>query len=383
MDWRIIDKSLQGTLTDAEKSQLNEWLEEAASHRKLYEKIWNKKKYDPGEERFAAWRKTFESDLDQRLSKARRLKWLRWGSVAAAVFLLLVGGAEWYRWKQPTVQPSCLVAYQEPDRTKVRLMTATGEVVDLSAVAGQDTLLIDGVKVAKEQKMLAYSQTQPLPAGEKEVENRVEVPRGAEFCLSLADGSRVWLNSDSRLTYPVAFSKDSREVKLEGEAYFEVTKNRHKPFTVQSDAIRVRVLGTTFNLKSDKRCRIAEATLIEGEIEVKGNKEEGQIILTPGQRAELNKNNGRLTVKQVDAKLDAVWHDNLIPFQKADIFTITKALERFYDVKIILSPDIQTGKTYSGVLKRKSNIESVLKSLQNSIPIDYKIVGNNIFISPK
>ena len=239
MDWRIIDKSLQGTLTDAEKSQLNEWLEEAASHRKLYEKIWNKKKYDPGEERFAAWRKTFESDLDQRLSKARRLKWLRWGSVAAAVFLLLVGGAEWYRWKQPTVQPSCLVAYQEPDRTKVRLMTATGEVVDLSAVAGQDTLLIDGVKVAKEQKMLAYSQTQPLPAGEKEVENRVEVPRGAEFCLSLADGSRVWLNSDSRLTYPVAFSKDSREVKLEGEAYFEVTHHENKPFIVHLSLIHI------------------------------------------------------------------------------------------------------------------------------------------------
>ncbi|MFR6381145.1 MAG: hypothetical protein ACLUOS_02175 [Odoribacter splanchnicus] len=84
MDWRIIDKSLQGTLTDAEKSQLNEWLEEAASHRKLYEKIWNKKKYDPGEERFAAWRK-----LNRFRSKiiSKRLKWLRWGSVAAAVFL--------------------------------------------------------------------------------------------------------------------------------------------------------------------------------------------------------------------------------------------------------------------------------------------------------
>ena len=102
-----------------------------------------------------------------------------------------------------------------------------------------------------------------------------------------------------------------------------------------------------------------------------------------GQRAELNKSNGRLTVKQVDAKLDAVWHDNLIPFQKADIFTITRTLERFYDVKIILSPDMKPDKTYSGVLKRKSDIESVLKSLQNSIPIDYKIVGNNIFISPK
>ena len=101
----------------------------------------------------------------------------------------------------------------------------------------------------------------------------------------------------------------------------------------------------------------------------------------PGQRAELNRNSGRLTVKQVDAKLDAVWRDNLIPFNKANIFTITKALERFYDVKIILSPDIRSDKTYSGVLKKKSTIESVLKSLQNSIPIEYKIVGNNIFIS--
>ena len=178
----------------------------------------------------------------------------------------------------------------------------------------------------------------------------------------LPDGTKVWLNNSATLKYPREFSENERNVHLEGEAYFEVTKNRHKPFTVQSDASCVRVLGTTFNFKCDKRCRIAEATLIEGEIEVKGNKEEGQIILTPGQRAELNKSNGRLTVKQVDAKLDAVWHNNLIPFQKADIFAITRTLERFYDVKIILSPDIQPDKTYSGVLKRKSNIESVLKS---------------------
>lgn len=199
----------------------------------------------------------------------------------------------------------------------------------------------------------------------------------------LPDGTKVWLNNGATLKYPREFSEKERKVHLDGEAYFEVTKNRHKPFTVQSDAMRVRVLGTIFNFKCNKNCRVAEATLIEGEIEVKGNREEGQIILTPGQRAELNKNNGRLTVKQVDAKLDAVWHDNLIPFQKADIFTIAKALERFYDVKIILSPDIQANKTYSGVLRKKSNIDSVLKSLQNSIPIDYKIVGNNIFISPK
>lgn len=200
--------------------------------------------------------------------------------------------------------------------------------------------------------------------------------------LTLPDGTKVWLNNAAKLTYPREFSKDERNVHLEGEAYFEVSKNRHQPFIVESDAMRIRVLGTTFNFKCDKRCRVAEASLIEGEIEVKGNKEEGQIILTPGQRAELNRSTGRLTVKQVDPKMDAVWHDDLIPFEKADIFTITKALERFYNVKIILAPDIRSDKTYSGVLKKKSNIESVLKSLQNSIPVNYKIVESNIFISP-
>lgn len=100
----------------------------------------------------------------------------------------------------------------------------------------------------------------------------------------LPDGTKVWLNNSATLKYPREFSEKERNVYLDGEAYFEVTKNRHKPFTVQSDAMRVRVLGTTFNFKSDKNCRTAEATLIEGEIEVKGNKEEGQIILARSTR---------------------------------------------------------------------------------------------------
>lgn len=197
----------------------------------------------------------------------------------------------------------------------------------------------------------------------------------------LPDGTKVWLNHSATLKYPREFSEKERNVYLDGEAYFEVTKNRNQPFIVESEAMRIRVLGTTFNFKCHKKLRLAEATLIEGEIEVKGNNEEGMIILSPGQKAELDRTSGRMIVKEVDAKMDAVWHDDLIPFNKANIFAITRALERFYDVKIILSPDIQSDKTYSGVVKKKDNIESVLKSLCNSIPIHYKIVGNNIFIS--
>ena len=323
----IINKYLTGQCTEEELVEVNTWMKESEENaRQLFrmEEIYHLGKFNQyaDGQRMARAEKQLYRKLDEEKGKQNKiLRMHRWMRYAAAIAVILViGGGAGYWFYQSGTDQQMMVAVANEGIVK--------EVV-------------------------------------------------------LPDGTKVWLNNSAILKYPREFSEKERNVHLEGEAYFEVTKNRHKPFTIQSDAMRVRVLGTRFNFKCDKRCRIAEATLIEGEIEVKGNKEEGQIILAPGQRAENIKNNGRLTVKQVDAKMDAVWHDNLIPFQKADIFTITKALERFYDVKIILSPDIQSNKTYSGVLKRKSDIESVLKSLQNSIPIDYKIVGSNIFISPK
>lgn len=321
----IINNYLTRQCSEEELIEVNAWMSESEENaRQLFrmEEIYHLGKFDryADEERMIRAEKQLDKKLEEEKRKRnKRLHMHRWMKYAAvAALLLLIGGGAGYWFYQKENVQQLLVAIANEGIVK--------EVV-------------------------------------------------------LPDGTKVWLNNAATLKYPREFSEKERNVYLDGEAYFEVTKNRHQPFTVQSDVMHVRVLGTVFNFKSDKRCRIAEATLIEGEIEVKGNKEEGHIILAPGQRAELNKSNGRLTVKQVDARMDAVWHDNLIPFQKANIFTITKALERFYDVKIILSPDIQADKTYSGVLKRKTDIESVLSSLQNSIPIDYKIVGNNIFIS--
>ena len=191
--------------------------------------------------------------------------------------------------------------------------------------------------------------------------------------MLLPDGTKVWLNQSSVLKYPRAFEGKERHVYLDGEAYFEVARNHEKPFTVKSQAMDVRVLGTSFNIKCRPDNSFAETTLVEGEVEVKDKSDKGRITLLPGQKAVLNRVTGRMQV---------IWHNDLIPFEKSSIFQIAAALERFYGVKIILSPDVDSTNTYSGVLKKKDNIESVLNSLRNSIPFNYKKVDdNNIFIS--
>ena len=225
-----MNKYLTGQCSEEEIIEVNAWMKESEENaRQLFrmEEIYHLGKFDryADEQRIAHAEKLLYKKLDEAKGKqAKLLRMHRWMRYAAviAVILLMGGGAGYWFYHN-----------------------------------GADQQLM--VAVANE---------------------------GIVKEVVLPDGTRVWLNNLATLKYPREFSEKERNVYLEGEAYFEVTKNRHKPFTVQSDAMRVRVLGTTFNFKSDKNCRVAEATLIEGEIEVKGNKEEGQIILAPGQRAE-------------------------------------------------------------------------------------------------
>ena len=152
--------------------------------------------------------------------------------------------------------------------------------------------------------------------------------------MLLPDGTKVWLNQSSVLKYPRAFEGKERHVYLDGEAYFEVARNHEKPFMVKSPAMDVRVLGTSFNIKCRPDNSFAETTLIEGEVEVKDKSDKGRITLLPGQKAVLNRVTGRMQVKQVDPKMEIVWHNDLIPFEKSSIFQIAAALERFYGVKL-------------------------------------------------
>lgn len=197
----------------------------------------------------------------------------------------------------------------------------------------------------------------------------------------LPDSSHVWLNENSVLEYPEQFTDECRRLKLCGEAYFEVTKDRHKPFIVSGESMDIQVLGTKFNFKNAPGCRIVEASLLEGEIRAEGKHDEGAITLSPGQKVELNKGTGQMKVLETDAMLDAVWHSDMVRLVNADIVKIAGLLEEIYDVKIILSPDMEKISTYSGELKKKSTVTGMLELLRHTLHIKYKERNNVIFIS--
>ena len=199
--------------------------------------------------------------------------------------------------------------------------------------------------------------------------------------VTLPDGTKVWLNKLASIKYPKEFDGSDRKVEIDGEGYFEVTKNPHKPFIVESDVMSVKVLGTVFNFHVDKAHQQASVSLLEGKVRVEGNHDEGMIVLKPGQKACVDARLGSMTVSETDVYKDAMWHEHKTSFNNASVNEIAKMLENIYDVQVVVDPTIDQENTYSGVIKEKETIDSVLDLLQNTLPIHYHVKGSKVFIT--
>lgn len=207
-----------------------------------------------------------------------------------------------------------------------------------------------------------------------------QAPADSILILRLPDGSQVWLNKGSQLRYPSQFNNDERRVELQGEGYFEIAKDRAHPFIVNNELADVKVLGTRFNFISNKSEEWAEVSLIEGSVQVSCKDNESFVKLHPGQKALVYKGRGTIQVMNATAQLDAVWHDNLIPFTNANLQAIANTIERLYGVQIQLQTGLDLRRTYTGFIPCKSNIDSVLLRLQHTLPISYYIEGQKVFI---
>jgi ferric-dicitrate binding protein FerR (iron transport regulator) len=205
--------------------------------------------------------------------------------------------------------------------------------------------------------------------------------KGQRTFVTLEDGTKIWLNADSKLSYPRSFANAStREIQLEGEAYFDVTANKQKPFIVHTSDVRIKVLGTAFNVKSYGNDRTVETTLIHGKVTIQSVNDSSQITLLPNQQAVFEKLSGRLFLEHREEVVDyTVWKEGQLVFLNQPLSDIINELERWFNVTIQVEDRESLDCHFSAKVNNKT-LEEVLKLFKDSESIDYTIEGSRVTI---
>lgn len=212
--------------------------------------------------------------------------------------------------------------------------------------------------------------------------NTVEVPRGQRVSLTLSDGTKVWLNAESVFTYPSDFSLEHREVVLVGEGFFEVAHNEKKPFIVNADLIKVKVLGTKFNVKA-RPDETLFVTLSEGKVEVFDNEVQNAITLKPDQQVSYSKDKGFLILEHVDTDLKKLWMEGELCFVNRALSEIVKELERQFDVVIEIKDPTLVHEIFTCRFKSDATIDQIMNNMRGTKLLDYKVNNKQIEIFKK
>jgi len=212
--------------------------------------------------------------------------------------------------------------------------------------------------------------------------NKIIVPVAGQFHVTLPDGTNVWLNSVSSLEYPVQFSGKERQVKLTGEAYFEVAKNKNMPFVVNvNNKMNVKVLGTHFNITAYNDENKISTTLLEGSVKIENfSNPSSNRYLIPGQQAELF-NNGRIKLGEADVDEALAWKEGQFLFNNENIHSIMRKLSRWYNVDVVYSNNMED-KNFDGTISKYKNISAVLKLMELTKSVHFKFEGRRIIVMP-
>ncbi|RPE12507.1 FecR family protein [Chitinophaga lutea] len=265
-----------------------------------------------------------------------------------------------------------------PGGDKAILTLADGSRITLDT-AGNGAIASQGnVQVIKlNSGQLAYN-TDASGKGGGISYNTLSTPKGGQFRIILPDGSNVWLNAASSLRFPTAFSGKTREVQLNGEAYFEVAKNPAMPFTVKVNEMAVQVLGTHFNVMAYKDENSIQTTLLEGAVNIQHGAQ--AMLLKPGQQARLSAA-GKMTLNdRVDVEEVTAWKNGYFHFNHESLEGVMRQIGRWYDAEVTYEGDIPA-REFGGKIERSSSVTEVMKILELS-KVRYRIEGKKIVITP-
>ncbi|RAJ35456.1 FecR family protein [Pedobacter cryoconitis] len=302
---------------------------------------------------------------------------------AAAVFVIPMSLYIYQRSHELKPVSSQLVAKITPGGNKAVLTLANGSKISLTDMKNGEIANQSGTVITKNRdSQLVYQQS--AVSSTATAYNTIETPRGGQFQLILSDGTKVWLNAASSLRYPSVFGQGERKVELIGEAYFEVAKNPTKPFLVSSSKQVVEVLGTHFNVNAYTNEPVVSTTLLEGSVKVISPVANAYKVIKPGQQSLIDSDdadNKGIKVKNIDPDEAVAWKNGYFMFEKEGLASILRKVSRWYDVEIENPQGEKLDKLlFSGTLSKYSDVSKVLRKLELTESIHFKIKGRRIIV---
>ena len=357
---------------------------EEIAYLEAYYNLYEFNQPDAIQQREAELKASVKAKIDTRLggqSKVLNIA-LRRYAAAAVILLALTAGLYFTLYKHDSRERQFLVQDRAPGGQKATLTLANGEIITLDGTATGKIAEEAGTKIlnSAEGTIIYSGNPRSAPTSAVQLQNTIATPKGGQYQLILADGTRVWLNAASSLTYPTAFDLHERKVMLTGEAYFEVAKNANAPFKVETPKQVVEVLGTHFNVNAYVDEEATTTTLLEGSVRI--STAAGKKVLKPGEQAQTNANSGTILMTSgVDAGNAIAWKNGVFSFENEDLEMIMREVSRWYDIKIIYDGPLPKEK-FVGEIPRNSKLSEVCRILELN-NLQFKIDGNQMTVSAR
>ena len=387
----LIEKYHAGTDTPEEKSRLNEWyhsFDDSEAELTANENDTKQQLADRIKNRLL---ETIRHEYKSKVTRFRRTWQI---PAAAAVILILFSIGTYFMFSSKLREQE--IVKKAPAKIQLKNDIAPGGNKAVLTLADGSTIVLDSasngtiskqgnIKVQKlNSGLLAYTiNGHQVTENDDVFFNTISTPRGGQYQVTLADGTKVWLNAASSIRFPVVFTGRERRVEITGEAYFEVAKNKTMPFKVKATSSEIEVLGTHFNVNAYNDEASIKTTLLEGKVKVSVpalGANQSPRFLEPGQQARVNKEGKINVIENADTQEAMAWMHGHFQFKSADLKTILRQISRWYDVDVEYNGNINLH--FTGQLTRNKNVSQIFKELALTRQVHFKIDNKTIIVSP-
>lgn len=377
----LIARKLDDGLLPMEETELSDWLAEDVKHEEVYAEI--KKIRD----RTKLLHRDFAPDTEHVLKRIKRervrqIGFRYWWKYAALFILpLSVALVLWQGMKNEAEEEHRqFSAVSRPGGERAILKLYNGKTVVLDSTMKSSLIAHEAnVRIEMDSNhLLRYSSHDSIEMANDNKNNELIIPKGGEYQVVLADGTKVWLNSASRLIYPQSFMGKERRVVLSGEAFFDVTHDAERPFVVETSRMNVKVLGTRFNVNDYDDNEEVSTTLVNGSVEIISGDQQA-FRLVPGEQAYGKEN--ELEKREVNVRLYTSWIDGKFLFNNTELEEIAKQISRWYDVEIFFSSESVKKVRFTGAIVKFKPLDDLVRMIESTSQVRFSVKGKTIVIS--